>query len=117
MKVLEVRKTWNLEAGRPINILIAPPSSLLVGYSVDYNGLQYVKFNDITDFTPTAAAKNKGVPFVPSGFRMLCFKVVDGSYRKKLAPLQRTKQQRSQDAGEPLDSPIFVNEIALLNSL
>lgn len=117
MKVLEVRKTWNLEAGRPVNILIAPPSSLLVGYSVDYNGLQYVKFHDITDFTPTAAAKNKGVPFVPSGFRMLSFKVVDGSYRKKLAPLQRTKQQRSQDAGEPLDSPVFDNQITLLNSL
>ena len=117
MKVLEVRKTWNLEAGKPIHIFIAPPSSLLVGYSVDYNGIQYVKFHDITDFAPKAAAKNKGVPFVPSDFRMLRFKVVDGSYRKKLAHLQRTKQQRSQDAGEPLDSPVFANEITLLNSL
>lgn len=36
---------------------------------------------------------------------------------EKPASLQRTKQLRSQDAGEPFDSPVFVNEITLLNSL
>lgn len=117
MNVLECRKTWNLEAGRPLCIKIASPSNLLVGYSVDFNGFQYVKFHDVTDFNPTAAAKNKGVPFVPAGFRMLDFKVVNGAYRMSLAHLQRTKQQRSQDAGVPIDSPTFEKEIAFLSGL
>ena len=117
MNVLECRKTWNVEAGRPLCIKITPPSNLLVGYSVDFNGFQYVKFHDVTDFNPTAAAKNKGVPFVPVGFRMLGFKIVNGAHRESLAHLQRTKQQRSQDAGVPIDSPTFAKEIAFLNGL
>lgn len=117
MNQLEIRKTWNINAGQPLAILIASPSSLLVGYSIDYNGIQYVKFHDVTDFNPTASARNKGVPFVPEGFRMIDFKIVNGAHRMALAHLQRTKHQRSQEAGVPIDSPTFTKEITLLKSV
>ena len=114
---LEIKKTWNLDAGQPINILIAEPSSLLVGYSVDYNGVKYVKFHDITDFNTTASPANAGAPFAPDRVRMTGFKVISGAYRDKLAHLKCTKRDRSNKEGEPIDSPTFANEIALLNSI
>jgi len=117
MNHLEIKKTWRLDAGQPKNILIAEPSSLLVGYSVNYNSIQYVKFHEVTDFNTTASSTNAGAPFIPDGFRMIGFKVISGAYRDKLAHLKRTKNQRSSDPGEPIDSPTFENEIKLLNSL
>lgn len=110
-------KTWNLEAGAPIDILIASPTNLLVGYSIDYNGVQYVKFHDITDFVTTDRSNNKGRPFIPENYKMLSFRVIDGSYRKKIAHLQRTKAQRSNNPGEPINSQAFANEIAFLRTL
>ena len=117
MNHLEIKKTWRLDAGQPKNILIAEPSSLLVGYSVNYNSIQYVKFHEVTDFNTTASSTNAGAPFIPDGFRMIGFKVISGAYRDKLAHLKRTKNQRSSEPGEPVDSPAFENEIKLLNSL
>ena len=114
---LEIKKTWNLDAGQPINILIAEPTSLLVGYCVDYNGIQYVKFHDVADFNTTASPKNAGAPFVPDGYKMIGFKVISSAYREKLAHLKRTKDVRSKDPGEPVENSIFENEIILLNSL
>lgn len=117
MNHLEVKKTWNLDAGQPKNILIAESTSLLVGYCVDYNGIQYVKFHDVADFNTTASPTNAGAPFVPDGYKMIGFKVISSAYREKLAHLKRTKDQRSKDPGEPVENTIFENEIKLLNSI
>ena len=117
MNHLEVKKTWNLDAGQPKNILIAESTSLLVGYSVDYNGIQYVKFHDVADFNTTASPSNAGAPFVPDGYKMIGFKVISSAYREKLAHLKRTKDLRSKDQGEPVENSIFENEIIMLNSL
>ena len=117
MNHLEVKKTWNLDAGQPKNILIAESTSLLVGYCVDYNGIQYVKFHDVADFNTTASPTNAGAPFVPDGYKMIGFKVISSAYREKLAHLKRTKDLRSKDQGEPVENSIFENEIKLLNSL
>ncbi len=117
MNHLEVKKTWNLDAGQPKNILIAESTSLLVGYCVDYNGIQYVKFHDVADFNTTASPTNAGAPFVPDGYKMIGFKVISSAYREKLAHLKRTKDLRSKDQGEPVENSIFENEIKLLNSI
>lgn len=117
MNHLEVKKTWNLDAGQPKNILIAESTSLLVGYCVDYNGIQYVKFHDVADFNTTVSPTNAGAPFVPDGYKMIGFKVISSAYREKLAHLKRIKDVRSKDPGEPVENTIFENEIKLLNSI
>lgn len=117
MNTIVPNKPWNVDNGEPINILIAEPADLLFGFSLDYNGHEHVKFHMLTDFTTSGAAKNQGVKFVPDNNRMIRFCIVGSSYTKQLEHLKRTRQQRSQDAGEPIDSPTFAKEIALLQSL
>lgn len=117
MNKIVPNKPWNVDNGVPINILIAEPADLLFGFSLDYNGHEHVKFHMLTDFTTSGAAKNQGVKFVPDNNRMIRFCIVGSSYTKQLEHLKRTKQQRSQDAGEPIDSPTFQNEIKILEDL
>lgn len=110
-------RPWNAEEGKPVNILIASSTDLLFGFSVDYNGIEYVKFHDVADFNITQSTKNKGGRFVPENYTMTRFFVTDSSVRRKLAQLQCTRQQRSQDAGKPINSPTFQNEISILMNL
>lgn len=110
-------RTWNAEEGKPVNVLIASSTDLLFGFSVDYNGIEYVKFHDVADFNITQSTRNKGGRFVPENYTMTRFFVTDSSVRRKLAQLQCTRQQRSQDAGKPINSPTFQNEISILMNL
>lgn len=117
MNKLVTDRTWNLEAGVPVSILVASQTDLLVGYSMDYNGVQYVKFHSVSDFSTNISSTSKGAPFVPENFKMLSFRVIDSSYKRNIAHLQRTKTQRSQQAGEPIESVTYANEIEFLNRL
>lgn len=101
----------------PMEILLASPSSLLVGWSVDEHGIEYVKFHEIGDYNPTQSSANTGSPFVPANHKMTAFRILDVAHKAKLARLQCTKQKRSTSAGTPLDSPTYQTEINYLNEI
>ena len=110
-------RPWNKENGMPINIIVASPTDLLFGISRDCNGIDYVKFHSVNDFKPTQSSKNQGAPFVPDGFVMERFCAIGSYVSRDLAQLQCTKQQRSQDAGKPINSNTFSSEMAMLRKL
>lgn len=117
MNVIVPNKPWNLNNDMPINIIIASPTDLLFGISRDYNGIGYVKYHSVNDFNMTQSSQNQGARFVPENYEMIKFCAMGAHVGRQLAQLQCTKQQRSQDAGKPIDSPAFPAEMALLREL
>ena len=111
------KKAWCEENSKPKNIFVAEPSSLLVLHSIDYNNIEYVKLHALTDFSPTAAAKNSGAPILPDGGKVLSYSVIGAEHRGQLAHLICTKAKRSTDMGTPISSPALSNEIDYLKKI
>lgn len=108
---------WCDKANSPMSIFIVDPSDLLVGYSVDHTGTEYVKIHALQDFNPTDAAKNQGGLFAPKGMKMESFIPIGAEHKKKVERLIVTKQKKSTEKGTPLNSPIILEELNYLESL
>ncbi len=90
----------------------------LVGYSVDSNGIEYVKLHAISDYSTTASAANQGSPFLPeSGGRIEAFGVIGAEHKKNVAHLIITKAKRSVEMGTPLTSLTLKEEIDYLQKV
>lgn len=108
---------WNPDNGKPKNVFVAEPSSLVVLHSIDYNNIEYVKLHALTDFTPTKAAKSSGAPMLPNGLKVVSYSIIGAEHRGHVAHLIGTKAGRSKEKGEPLMSPVFANEIDYLANI
>ena len=108
---------WNEDNGKPKSIFVAETSSLVVIHSIDYNDIEYVKLHALTDFRPTAAAKNAGAPILPDGVKVLSYSIIGAEHRGNLQGLIVPKAKRSNEKGTPVTSPAFANEIDYLKKL
>lgn len=120
MKLADFRKGANLnkiqkngwsKMEKPMYIFIMHATDYLVGYSVDYNGLECVKLHAISDYPTTASATNQGAPFLPNGWQAKLFSPIGAEHRKNVEHLIVTKARRTQVAGIPLTSVSLKNEI------
>ena len=86
-------------------------------HSIDYNNIEYVKLLALTDFTPTAAAKNSGASVLPDGGKVLTYSVIGAEHRGHLAHLIGTKSKRTVEMGTPVSSPALASEIEYLQKI
>lgn len=115
---LQVKNGWSRTGEKPMKIFLMHATDYLVGYSVDSNGIEYVKLHAISDYNTTASAANQGSPFLPeSGGRIETYAVIGAEHKKKIAHLVVTKAKRSVEMGTPLTSPIWKDEIDYLKKV
>lgn len=115
---LQTKNGWSRTGDKPLSIFLMHATDYLVGYSVDSNGIEYVKLHAISDYTTTASAANQGSPFLPeSGGRIEAFGVIGAEHKKNVAHLIITKAKRSVEMGTPLTSPTLKEEIDYLQKV
>ena len=117
LNVLQNKKTWNDDNGKPKNIFLMLPTDYLVGYSVDSNGVMKVKLHSILDYPTNDSSKAKGGAFLPDNCSIKTYAVVGSEHKKKVAHLIVPKAKRTQDAGIPLDSVSCKTEIEYLEKV
>ena len=115
LNILQTKNGWSRTGDKPMSIFLMHATDFLVGYSVDSNGIEYVKLHAISDYPPTASAANQGSPFVPeSGSKIVTFGVIGAEHKRNVAHLIITKAKRSVEMGTPLTSPTLKEEIDYL---
>lgn len=118
LNILQTKNGWSRTGDKPMSIFLMHATDYLVGYSVDSNGIEYVKLHAISDYPPTASAANQGSPFVPeSGSKIVTFGVIGAEHKKYVAHLIITKAKRSVEMGTPLTSPTLKEEIDYLQKV
>ena len=118
LNILQTKNGWSRTGDKPMSIFLMHATDFLVGYSVDSNGIEYVKLHAISDYPPTASAANQGSPFVPeSGSKIVTFGVIGAEHKKNVAHLIITKAKRSVEMGTPLTSPTLKEEINYLQKV
>ena len=117
LNILQTKNGWSRTGDKPINIFLMHATDYLVGYSVDSNGIDYVKLHSISDYKTTASAANPGSPFLPEASRIETFAVIGAEHKKSVAHLIVTKAKRSSDKGIPLTSPTYKEEIEYLEKI
>ena len=108
---------WSRTGDKPKNIFLMHATDYIVGYSVDSNGIQSVKLHSISDFNPTASPTNQGYQFIPDTSKIVTFATIGSEHKKHLAHLIVPKAKRTIDAGTPLSSPTFSDELEYLRKL
>ena len=93
------------------------PIDFIVGYSIDSNGIEYVKLHAISDYTPSAPPGAQGGVFVPDSTRVETYPVLGAEHRKRVEHLIVKKADRSKIAGTPLGSPALKEEIEYLERI
>ena len=114
MNKLQTRNGWCKTGEKPKYIFLMEPTDFIVGYSIDSNGIEYVKLHAISDYPPRANAGAQGGPFVPDNARIETYAVLGAEHRKKIEHLIVKREDRSKNAGTPLSSPIYKEEIEYL---
>ena len=117
MNILQTKNGWSKTGDKPMNIFVMHATDFLVGYSIDSNGIEYVKLHAISDYSPTASAGNQGSPFVPDTNRIETYAVIGAEHKRKVEHLVGTKAKRSAEAGTPLTSPTWRDEIEYLEKV
>ena len=117
MNKLQTKNGWSKTGDKPKNIFVMHATDFLVGYSIDSNGIEYVKLHAISDYSPTASASNQGSPFVPDTNRIETYVVIGAEHKKRVEHLVGTKAKRSAEAGTPLTSPTWKDEIEYLEKV
>ena len=93
------------------------PTDFIVGYSIDSNNIEYVKLHAIADYPPTANANNQGGPIVPNNARIETYAVLGAEHKKRIEHLIVKRADRSKNAGTPLSSPTYKEEIEYLEKV
>ena len=113
---------WNT-SDKPFFISLAEESDLLVGYSVDEHHNEHVKIHAVTDYELSGETKNKtlkglprgkGVSFVPDNSAIAEFHIISAVHKEKVKSLIFPKQDRTRQAGIPLNSASCKNELGYL---
>lgn len=107
---------WSKTEDKPKNIFLMLRTDYLVGYSVDHNGLEYVKLHSISDYPPTAKATNQGYPYIPEGLNVTTYGVLGAEHKRSVEHLVVLKKDRSRNPGTPLNSISMQEEINFLKN-
>ena len=108
---------WCIGNGKPKCVFVAEPSCLVVIQSIDFNSIEYLKLHALTDFTPTATAKNWGAPILPDSNKVISYSIIGAEHRAQVIHLIGTKAGRSKEMGIPTNSPTLANEIEYLQKI
>ena len=108
---------WSEDNGKPMNIFIAEPSSLIAIHSIDCHNIAHVKLHALTDFTPTQSGRNMGAIILPDANQVLSYSIIGAEHQVNLQHFIFPKGRRTQDAGVPLNTPTFANEIGYLQNI
>lgn len=114
MNKLQTRNGWSNTGEKPKNIFLMDPTDYLVGYSIDCNGIEYVKLHAISDYSTRANAGAQGGPFVPDNARIETYAVLGAEYKRRVEHLIVPRARRSVEIGTPLSSPTQKDEIEYL---
>ena len=96
---------------------VAEPTDYVAGYSIDSNGIEYVKLHAISDYTPSATPGAQGGTFAPDNARVETYAIIGAEHRKRVEHLIVKKTDRSKNAGTPLTSPVHKDEIEYLEKV
>lgn len=111
---LQTKYWWSRTGEKPKQIFIAEPTDYVVGYSIDSNGIEYVKLHAISDYMPSANPGAQGGTFVPDNARVEAYALLGAEHRRKIEHLIVPKAKRSVEVGTPLSSPTLKEEIEYL---
>lgn len=114
MNKIQTKNWWSKTGEKPKQIFVMDPIDFIIGYSIDSNGIEYVKLHAISDYTPSATPGAQGGVFVPDNTRVETYAVLGAEHRKRIAHLIVKKADRSKIAGTPLSSPTNKGEIEYL---
>lgn len=117
MNKLQTKNWWSRTGEKPRAIFVVESTDFIVGYSVDSNNIEYVKLHSISDYPPKATAGAQGGDFVPDSTRVETYAVLGAEHRKRVEHLIVKRADRSKNAGIPLTSPIYKDEIEYLENV
>ena len=111
---LQTKNWWSRTGEKPKQIFVVEPTDYIVGYSIDSNGIEYVKLHAISDYTPSVNPGAQGGTFVPGSARVETYAVLGAEHKKRVEHLIVKRVDRSKIAGTPLSSPVHKDEIEYL---
>lgn len=117
MNKLQTKNWWSRTGEKPKQIFVAEPTDYVAGYSIDSNGIEYVKLHAISDYTPSATPGAQGGTFVPDNARVETYALLGAEHRRRIEHLIVPKAKRSVEVGTPLSSPVLKDEIEYLERL
>lgn len=117
MNKIQTKNWWSRTGEKPKQIFVAEPTDYVAGYSIDSNGIEYVKLHAISDYTPSATPGAQGGTFVPDNARVETYAIIGAEHRKRVEHLIVKKADRSKNAGTPLTSPVHKDEIEYLEKV
>ena len=117
MNKLQTKNWWSRTGETPKQIFVVEPTDFIVGYSLDSNGIEYVKAHAISDYSPSSTAGAQGGVFVPDNARVETYAVLGAEHKKRIEHLIVRKADRSKIAGTPLSSPTHKEEIEYLEKV
>ena len=117
MNKLQTKNWWSRTGEKPKQIFVVEPTDFIVGYSIDSNGIEYVKLHAVSDYSPATSTGAQGGTFVPDNARVETYAIVGAEHKKRIEHLIMKKADRSKSAGTPLSSPAFNDEIEYLEKV
>ena len=117
MNKLQTKNWWSRTGEKPKRIFVVEPTDYVAGYSIDSNGIEYVKLHAISDYTPSATPGAQGGVFVPDNTRVETYAFLGAEHRKRIEHLIVPKAKRSVEVGTPLSSPTLKDEIEYLEKV
>ena len=117
MNKIQTKNWWSRTGEKPKQIFVAEPTDYVAGYSIDSNGIEYVKLHAISDYTPSATPGAQGGTFVPDNARVETYALLGAEHRRRIEHLIVPKAKRSVEVGTPLSSPTLKEEIEYLEKV
>ena len=117
MNKLQTKNWWSRTGEKPKQIFVAESTDYVAGYSIDSNGIEYVKLHAISDYTPSATPGAQGGTFVPDKARVETYALLGAEHRKRIEHLIVPRTKRSVEVGTPLSSPTLKEEIDYLEKV
>lgn len=117
MNKLQTKNWWSRTGEKPKQIFVSEPTDYVAGYSIDSNGIEYVKLHAISDYTPSATPGAQGGTFVPDNARVETYALLGAEHKRRIEHLIVPKAKRSVEVGTPLSSPTLKEEIEYLEKV
>ena len=117
MNKLQTKNWWSRTGEKPKQIFVVESTDYVAGYSIDSNGIEYVKLHAISDYSPSATPGAQGGTFVPDNARVETYAVLGAEHRRRIEHLIVPKAKRSVEFGTPLSSPTLREEIEYLEKI
>ena len=103
----------------PKSIFITEKNDYLAIHSIDFNGVESIKMQDISAFATVESLTAKGNPMLPMGSRVLKYGVIGAENKARLSDLIVPNARRTQEAGIPIKTQAekLAEEVAIAMAL